>query len=581
MIILGLNAFHADSAATILIDGKIIAAIEEERINRIKHWSGLPISAIKECLSIAQVSLDQVDYISINQDFFANFFQKLNYLLFNKVNVNFLIERFHNKKIRTNILYLLKKELGGLKKNCKLISIEHHYSHLASAFFDSPYQESVNLSVDGFGDFTSMAWGVGYNNNLRIDNKILFPHSLGIFYEAFTQFLGFLNYGDEYKVMGLSSYGFPSEVNKIKKIINLKKNGEFQLNLDYFNHHKKRINYSWNNSAPSQERLFNDNIKNLLGDPRLQTDSISQYQKNIASSVQKVYEETLFHILNYIYDKYKIKNLTLSGGCAQNSLANGKILENTPFTSLFVPSNAGDAGGAVGSAYLAWNKLSKLRPQQNKTAYLGNHYSNQYVENLITQNKEKLALENCKYIFISETNHLCKFVAQEISKNKVIGWFQGKMEWGPRSLGNRSIIADPRNTNVKDLLNSKIKRRESFRPFAPSILLEEANHWFENLSEEEPYMSSVFKFKKHKMGLVPGVVHVDGTGRIQTVKLQDNEKYYKLIKNFQLLTGVPILLNTSFNENEPIVFKPEHALSCFLRTKMDILVLENWVISRQ
>ena len=581
MIILGINAYHPDSSACILVDGKIKLAIEEERINRIKHWSGFPVLSIKECLFKENISIKDVDFIAINQDLFSNFFYRMSYLISKKPNFDFLINNFLNKKKRLNILNIIEKEIGTPNKKCKLINVEHHLCHVASAFFDSNYEKSVNLSVDGFGDFASLTWGISKKNYIKIYDKILFPHSLGIFYEAFTQFLGFHNYGDEYKVMGLSSLGKPTELKKLENIISLKKKGKFLLNLDYFNHHKKKISYSWNDSSPKQESLFDlKKITELFGNSREKDTEINEFHRNIAASVQACYENTLFYTLNYIYEKFRIDKLTLSGGCAQNSLANGKIINNTSFKSLFVPSNPGDAGGAVGAAYYAWHQITKLRPSKNKTAYLGGSYSNNYIEDVIFQNKSILEFQNCKFFNISDVDHLCKFVAEEISKKKVIGWFQGRMEWGPRALGNRSIISDPRNPDIKDLLNIKIKRRESFRPFAPSILLEEAADWFEDFNDEELYMSRVLKFKKDKIKLVPGVVHIDGTGRLQTVKQEDNKRYYNLIKNFKSITGIPILLNTSFNENEPIVFKPEQALDCFLRTKMDILVLGNWVVTR-
>lgn len=582
MIILGINAYHPDSSACILVDGKIKLAIEEERINRIKHWSGFPILSIKECLLRENISIKDVDFIAINQEFFSNFFYRINYLISQRPKLDFLINNFLKKKKRLNILNIIEKEIGSPNKRCKLINVEHHLCHVASAVFDSDYEESVNLSVDGFGDFASLTWGISEKCNIKIHDKILFPHSLGIFYEAFTQFLGFDNYGDEYKVMGLSSLGKPTELKKIENIISQKKNGKFLLNLDYFNHHKKKISYSWDDSSPKQESLFDlKKITELFGKPREKNLEINEVHRNIAASVQVCYENILFNILNYIYKKFRIDRLTLSGGCAQNSLANGKIINNTSFKSLFVPSNPGDAGGAVGAAYCAWYQITKLRPSKNKTAYLGSSYTNSYIEEVILKNKSILDFENCRFFYISDEDDLCKYVSEEISKKKVvIGWFQGGMEWGPRALGNRSIISDPRNPDIRDLLNTKIKRRESFRPFAPSILLEEAADWFENFNDEELYMSRVLKFKKDKIKLVPGVVHVDGTGRLQTVKQEDNKRYYNLIKNFKFITGIPILLNTSFNENEPIVFKPEQALDCFLRTKMDILVLENWVVTR-
>ena len=580
MIILGVNAYHPNSSACILTDGIIRIALEEERINRTKYWSGLPIEAIKLCLKNINLNFSDIDYIAINQDFFANIFCKIKYILFNRPDIFFLINNFNNKLKRKNILNLLEDKLGRAKKGCKLIGIEHHKSHIASAFFESKFDKSVNLSVDGFGDFASVAWGLGDKEKINIDHKILFPNSLGIFYESITQFLGFSNFGEEYKVMGLSSIGRPTQLEKIKKIIKKKKNGEFELNLDYFNHHKKKITYYFDNATPKIDNLFNDNLINLLGSPRKKDEDITDYHKDIAASVQKIYEETLFYILDYIYNKYKIDNLTLSGGCAQNSLANGKIIKNSKFKSLFVPSNPGDGGGSVGAAYSLWSSLNKKRPFNNLSCYLGNSYTNNEVEKVIINKKKEIESENCKFFFIENEEMLCSFTAEQLDRQKVIGWFQGNMEWGPRALGNRSIISDPRNSNIKNILNLKIKRRESFRPFAPSILFEEAKNWFEDFVDEEPHMSRVLHFKKSKKNLIPGVVHVDGTGRLQTVKNEDNPRYYKLISCFNKITGIPIILNTSFNENEPIVFTPENALNCFLRTKMDILIIENWVIIR-
>ena len=321
------------------------------------------------------------------QIFFSNFFSKIKYILSNKPNISLLINKIKNRNKKKNILDLLSLEFNGenFNKNCKIVSVDHHLSHLSSAFFDSSFEESVNVSVDGFGDFTSTSWGIGNKNGIKVDERILFPNSLGIFYEAFTQYLGFKNYGDEYKVMGLSSYGKPTELSKIKKIINQRSDCKFNLNLDYFNHHKKDIVYNWKNSQPKQKILFSDKIFDLFGESRGENEPIVEQHKNIASSVQKTYEDILFNLLNNIYKKYKIKSLTLSGGCAQNSLANGKIISNTQFSSLFIPSNAGDAGGAIGASYYAWNKIKKSRPVANLNPYLGTSYSNKYIQNLISK----------------------------------------------------------------------------------------------------------------------------------------------------------------------------------------------------
>jgi carbamoyltransferase len=581
MIILGINSFHPDSSACLLINGKIRFAIEEERINRIKHWSGLPILSIQECLKSENISPKDIDYVAVNANFFSNFFYKIKYILSQKTEIKFLIEKIKNKNKKKDILNLIfsATSSGQFNKNCKLIQVEHHLAHAASAFYDSSYDEAVNLSVDGFGDFASLTWGKGIKDKIKIDHKILFPHSLGIFYEAFTQFLGFHNYGDEYKIMGLSSYGKPTECEKISKIIKQKNDHEFFLNLEYFVHHRENIYYSWDNTVPKQKNLFSNKILQLFGNPRNKEEVINEEHKNIAASVQKVYEDILLNIINYIYKKYKINNLTLSGGCAQNSLANGKILSNTPFSSLFIPSNPGDAGGAVGAAYYVWHNIKKARQYTDPTPYLGSSYDNIYVEKLLNNKKDELNIKKCNF-FSLEENDLCNYVAKEISNSKVVGWFQGRMEWGPRALGNRSILADPRDPNIKNILNLKIKKREEFRPFAPSILLEDAKNWFDNFEDEEPFMSRVLKFKKEKANLVPGVSHIDHTGRLQTVTMKQNIRFYKLIKSFKLITGIPLVINTSFNENEPIVKKPEEALECFLRTNMDILVMQDWIVIR-
>ncbi len=579
MIILGINAYHPDSSACLLIDGEIKIAIEEERLNRIKHWSGFPKLSIIECLKNQKIQTSDIDLIAINHNFYSNLINKVKFIMFNKPRIGFYLNRLNNHLKKQNILDTFKEEVGDLRKACKLFEVDHHKSHVASSYYDSPYDDSVNLSIDGFGDFASLTWGKSKNNKITIDKKILFPHSLGIFYESFTQLLGFNNFGDEYKIMGLSSYGKPSEISKVKKIINIKNNGGFGLNLNYFNHHKKSTNYSWNNCSPKSPILFNEQIFKLFEENELNK-SISDYHKNIAASVQSVYEEVFFNTLNHIYDKYQIKNLTLSGGCAQNSLANGKITTNSKFENIFVASNPGDAGGATGSAYVAYENYNKKKPKR-VSAYLGKEYTELEISNEIKNYREVMELKNCSNYIFKTYDDVLKFTAKQISLGKIIGWFQGKMEWGPRALGNRSILADPRNKNIKEIINLKIKRRENFRPFAPSILFEDAYEWFENFSGEEPFMSRVFKFKDDKMKLVPSVVHLDGTGRLQTVKKDDNFLFYKLIETFKSLTEVPLILNTSFNENEPIVNKPEQAIDCFLRTDMDLLVMGRYIIYRK
>jgi carbamoyltransferase len=583
MIILGINSFHADSAACIIKDGIVLAAIEEERINRVKHWAGLPIESIKACLKICDLKLKDVDYIAINKNVYSNLIAKLKYIIKSQTNLSLIKKKIEKNLINKNIKSLIESYIfnQAFKFNCSVISVEHHLAHVASACYPSGFDESANISIDGFGDFVSLSIGSFSNNKIKIDKKIFFPHSLGLFYEAVTQFLGFENYGDEYKVMGLSSYGKPTEINKIYNIINLNKERFFSLNLDYFDHHRKEVMQSWYNSSPKQIRLFNKKINSLLGSARNKNENINEYHKNLAASAQYVYEEIFFNIIDYAGKKYNSRNLTLSGGCAQNSLANRKIYSSSKFLKAYIPSNPGDAGGAIGAAYIVYAKKNLNLIKNHATAYLGDSFSNQDIQKIIIKKFENLALSKELEINFYNELEIIQETAKLISLSLVVGWFQGRMEWGPRSLGSRSILSDPRNSNVQNIINKKIKRRENFRPFAPSILAEDFDKWFYSFGDCEPYMSKVYKFKEDKVDVVPGVVHVDGTGRVQTVKETDNKKFYNLLVSFKKITNVPILLNTSFNENEPIVRTPEEALECFLRTSMDAIVLENCMIKRK
>lgn len=580
MYIIGINAFHPDSSACIIKDGILLHAVEEERFTRIKHWSGFPINSIKFCLSEAKIKLSDVKFIAFNRDSKANFYRKIIYFLKYKPEIKLLLQRFAFRKKIINISNILKNEFSNDKFNGKIINIEHHLAHLSSAFNPSPFQNACVLSVDGFGDFASTAWGFAKNGKISVDKKIFFPHSLGIFYESLTQFLGFSNYGDEYKVMGLAPYGKPIYLEKLKQILILKKDGTFELNLDYFTFHKKKQDYNWENGEVKNAYLLSDKITNLLGIPRKKSEAITDFHKDLASSVQTLYEKALFNLLNKIFKKYKNKNLCIAGGCGMNSVANGKITENTPFENIHIHPASGDAGGAIGAAYYVWNNiLGKKREFILKHSSWGSSFSNEDVKKEIENHKELFFDNNCEIIF-SKDKDITKIVAKKISEGKVIGWFQGKMEWGSRALGNRSIIADPRNPNMKELLNIKIKKRESFRPFAPSILREQVKNWFEK-NDDVQFMMKVFKIKKEKTKLIPAVTHVDGTGRLQTVDSEQNYRYYNLISEFYNLTNIPIILNTSFNENEPIIRTPKEAIDCFLRTKMDILAIENYIIERK
>ena len=583
MIILGINAFHADSSACLLINGQLISAVEEERFNRIKHWSGFPKNSISFCLDNSNLKISDVDHISVNTDPNFNFYNKLFYTLKNRPSLNFLYERIKNKKRKININSELKKNFPDQVFSGETHYIEHHLSHIASAHLNSDFDTSIGFSMDGFGDFSSAAWGICERHNINIDTRVLFPHSMGIFYQSMTQFLGFPNYGDEYKVMGLAPYGKPNFLNKLREMVAVKDDGKFELNLKYFRHHKDTINFNLDDGSPNFLNLFNTNeMINLLNiNPRNKEDELNSVHKNLASSIQALYEEVFFKTINSIYSKYKISKLSLSGGCAMNSVANGKIFRNSKFTDVYIPASSGDAGGSIGSAFIVNSKINKNKSRfHKKHAYLGPSFNNEFISKQLDYYKKDFKVEKCKISKCINNTDLSKIIANQIAQGKVIGWFQGAMEWGPRALGNRSILGDPRNKNMKDILNIKIKRRESFRPFAPSILRDKSSEWFEE-DYDVPFMMQVFQVKESKKDLIPAVTHSDGSGRLQTVTVESNFKYYNLISAFNDLTGVPVILNTSFNENEPIVCEPKQAIETFLRTKMDVLVLEDWIIQRE
>ena len=580
MKIIGINAFHADSSACLVIDGKLISAVEEERFNRIKHWAGFPIKSIKYCLEQSNLNISEIDHISINIDPKANYLKKLLFLAKHRPSFSLVFDRIKKKKKYNSIKEIINEEFKDYQFNGQINNIEHHYAHLSSAFHVSPFKEACILSVDGFGDFASTAWGYGKENDIKIDKKIFFPHSLGIFYQAITQYLGFKNYGDEYKIMGLAPYGKPNYINELKKILLVNSNGSFKLNLDFFKFHKENFNYKWEDGKVEIDNLYSNKLEELIGPERKKEEDLNQFHKDLAHSTQKVYEEAFLNILNNLHEKYQIDNLCIAGGCGMNSVANGKIKNQTKFKNIYIQPAAGDAGGSIGSAFATHFKNSNnKRSFQMKHAYWGTSFSEDEILECLNKSSEKIIYENCTFEKVADDKNLNSTVAKAISVGKVVGWFQGRMEWGPRALGNRSILGDPRRSDMKDILNLKIKRRESFRPFAPSILREYVKDWFEN-DDEVPFMMKVYQIKKDKRNEIPAVTHVDGSGRLQTVYKDTNEKYYNLIKEFYNITNIPILLNTSFNENEPIVSNPQEALDCFLRTKMDILTLGNYLIQR-
>jgi carbamoyltransferase len=575
MNILGINAYHGDSAAALIKDGKVLAAIEEERIRRIKHWAGFPSESIKFCLKDAGISIEEIDYITIGRNPSAHLLKKFGSSIKKLINPRFLKDRFSNinkvLSIKDELTNALNIDRNKIKAPIKLI--EHHRSHLASAFFASPFEESAIISIDGFGDFSSCMFGIGRGNKIKVLDSVTYPHSLGIFYTAFTQFLGFPYYGDEYKVMGLAPYGKPMYIDKLQDVIIKTKDGKFRLNEKYFLHSTKGVAMTWENTAPFIERLYSDYLIDKFGSPRNPKDPITEYHKDLAASVQKVCEDLIFHMLNYLQKLTGMKNLCIAGGVSQNSVANGKIKENTDFENVYIPPAGYDAGNAIGSALWVYHQeLGKNDRYFINNSFFGAHYSDQEIEQILKDKK-------IEYYCAKNEDELVEKTSEMLSNGAVIGWFQGRTEFGPRALGNRSVLTHPGRKDAKDLINSKIKRRESFRPFAPSILREYVNEYFEQ-EDDVFFMERVFKIRPEKRELIPAVTHVDGTGRLQTVHKDITPLYYKLIDKFRQKTGLPILLNTSFNENEPIVNSPIEALDCFLRTDMDALIMGKIIIER-
>ncbi len=570
-IILGINANHADSSACIMINGKIVAAVEEERLNRIKHFSGYPIKAIQECLNISEIKAIEITDVAFNTKPLSNIIPKSLFFLKNlslKKNQPFkrILKKINIKKI------LL--ENFTLNKNVKFHFVEHHLAHIASAFYPSGFKKANGLSIDGSGDFVSCAIAECYENKINIKKKTFFPHSLGIFYHGMTQFLGFKFYGEEYKMMGLAAYGQPKYFNKIKNKLFIEDTDDlFKLNLEYFNHQKPGYKYIAGDSLEI-DQIYEDKLNDLFLTDINNEDNYEKFRINFASSVQKVYEFFFEKIVLLILKKNFSKNLVFAGGCALNSTANQFITTNNHFENVYINYAPGDNGGAIGAAMVVSSNLVK-NFENCKNPYLGTKYSNKDIFSLLMENKYQNKLS---YEIINETN-LFDHVAKIISEGNIIGWFQDEMEFGPRALGNRSILADPRDPNMKDIINKKIKKRESFRPFAPVTLREFQKDWFESKFISQ-YMSSLSIVKKDKQKIVPAITHIDGTARLQTVEKKSNYKLANLIESFKKITNVPVLLNTSFNENEPIVMKPDEALNCILRNDLDYLVMNNILIKK-
>lgn len=572
--ILGINAYHADASAVLLRDGEIVAAVEEERFNRVKHSAGFPSLAIRHCLDRAGVGIEQVGHIGISRVPSAHLINKITFVLYNRLMYTQQgLDRLRNVEKVRNLRTVLAESLEVPESRLRMEfhNVEHHVAHMASAFLVSPFREAAVLSIDGFGDFCSTMFGRGSGSSLEKLGSVLYPHSLGLFYTSITQYLGFHKYGDEGKVMALAPYGDPVYLDQMRQIVVPDGKGAFRLNLDYFTHHMEGVEMTWDEGSPQVGRVYSDRLSGLFGPPRQPHEPITQHHRDIAASLQRCLEHYQFSALRHLHELTGCDRLCLAGGVAYNSVANGLIRENTPFQEIFIQPAAGDSGTALGVAYYIWNTLlGHPRTYVMNEAYLGPEYTESEFEQAIRG--FGTSFERCENVE--------ERAADLLANGKIVGWFQGRMEFGPRALGNRSILADPRQPEMRDVLNLRIKHRESFRPFAPAILEEYVDEYFEN-AFASPFMLMVFKVRPEKRPNIPATRHVDNTGRVQSVSKETNPRFWKLIESFRRRTGIPLVLNTSFNENEPIVCTPHDALHCYATTQMDALILGDFLIARQ
>ena len=571
--ILGLNAYHGDASAAIVVDGELIAAVEEERFNRVKHCAGFPTQSIRYCLEQAGIGPRDLDHVAISFDPRANFLRRLQFVMLHFPSPRAILDRVKRQGKTLGLQQQFAAAVGCQRSELKarFHRIEHHQTHVAAGFLISPFEEAAILSIDGMGDFTSTLTAHGTGTAWRELDRVFFPHSLGYLYTALTMYLGFPYYGDEYKVMGLAPYGEPEFAEVIRRMVR-PRGDVFELDLAYFTHHKHGIRMTWNDGVPVIVPFHSQRLERELGPMRKDGDDMTRRHENIARSLQVVTEEIILHLVERLHQKTKSPNICLTGGVAMNSVANGKITRQTPFESVYIPAGAADNGTSFGAAFYVWNRiLGQPRSFIQDHAYWGCEFDqNACAEAIRAAGLPFETLDQAE--LIDRTTDL-------LLDGRVAGWFQGKMEFGARALGNRTLLADPRRTDMRDIINLRIKFREKFRPFAPSILEEHVGDWFE-ISESTPYMEKVFPIRPTQRSRIPAVTHVDGSGRLQTVSKKTNPLYHALISRFYEKTGVPIVLNTSLNENEPVVRTPAEAISCFLRTDMDVLVLGNHVIDR-
>ena len=567
MLILGLNMFHADASAAIVEDGKILFAVAEERLNRRKHYGGFPALAVKACLDAVGAKVTDVDHVAVGQDSDANLAKKVQYALANPGRILNFIKMRQRKQAMRNVRSLLAQALDADPKHLTFREhrIEHHLAHIASAYYCSPWEKAAGFSYDGSGDFVSTMMARCEGNDIQVLDRVFLPHSLGSFYTMICEFIGYNKYGDEGKVMGLAPYGKDKFAEDLRRIV-VTKNGAFQLDMSYFmplgsNQGMQVLP----DGTVLLARHFSDRMETLFGPPREPHSDITQRDMDLAYAIQHWFEEVSFHLLRELYQRVPEENLAMAGGCALNSVANGKLFSRTPFRQTWIQPAAGDEGLAIGAALYAYHAvLRQPRREQMNHAYLGPEFSDSRIESALKS-------ASLKYQRL-EREPLLDAVSEEMVRGNVVGWFQGRMEWGPRALGNRSIVAHPGLPNMKDVLNARIKHREWFRPFAPAILAEAQSEYFEH-DHPSPYMLHVYKIRPEKRDNLCAVNHVDDTGRLQTVTRDENSLYYDLIQAFGRKTGIPVILNTSFNENEPIVCTPEEAIDCFQRTTMDALAI--------
>jgi carbamoyltransferase len=579
MNILGINAYHADVSAVLVRDGELVAAVEEERFRRIKHVAGFPAEAIRAVLELGGIGAGDLDHVAVSRRPRAHFWRKVRYAIRHRPAARLVRDRAANHQRVRDVPQALAGALGLPRNRLPAMHwVEHHPAHLASSYFVSPFDEAAVCAIDGFGDFVSTSSATGRGARLDVSPRVFFPHSLGLLYLAITQYLGFPHFGDEFKVMGLAPYGRPEFVREIGQLLRPGRDGGFELDLSYFVHWSGGASMTWDADVPVLDPVFSPRLETLLGPARQPGEPLTDRHEAIAASLQVVFEDAAFQLLGALHAETGLTRLCLAGGCAMNSVANGKIRERTPFTDVYVQPASSDNGTALGAAYWVWHQvLGQPRGFVMDHGYWGPAFDDAAIRAALDARAADIGRGGCTAQAFDREDALCRFVAGRLAAGDVVGWFQGRMEWGARALGNRSILADPRRADMREIINTKIKFREKFRPFAPSVLEDVHGEYFVD-SVPDRFMTQVYPVRPEKRDVIPAVTHVDGTGRLQTVSRDTNPLYWALIHAFGERTGVPVLLNTSFNENEPIVLGPEQALDCFLRTRMDVLVMGRHVL---